>query len=199
MKNSICMILGLLFWTGVCGAAEDANTPDVILKTHMDAVFKVLQNKDLSPDQRDEQITKIVTPMFDFQIMAKLALGKKHLGKFNQEQFNRFTELFVQHLKNSYRDKLTLYTDEEVVYKKAIVGKSTMQIPTELIGSERKVEVLYKFRQKNKLWKIYDVEIEGVSIIKTYISQFDEVLKKGTVTDLLEDLAKSVEPQSTQS
>ncbi len=198
MKSGIFLSI-LLMITGACWAVEDANTPDVILKTRMDAVFKVLQNHDLTPEQRDEQITEIVSPMFDFQIMAKLTLGKKHLGKFSPEQFDRFTELFVEHLKNSYRDKLTLYTDEEVVYKEAIVGKSTMQIPTELIGSERKVEVVYKFRQKNQLWKIYDVEIEGVSIIKTYISQFNEVLSKGTVTDLLEDLAHSVAPETPQS
>ena len=192
-------ILGVLVMTSPCWAAVDANSPEVILKKKMDAVFEVLQNKTLTLDQRDEQITKIVSPMFDFDLMAKLTLGRKHLGQFSPEQFTQFENLFIKRLKDSYRDKLTLYTDERVVFKKSITGKNTRQIPTEVVSKDNKVEIIYKFRQKDEIWKIYDVEIQGVSIVSTYRAQFDDALSQGTIEDLLKQLAQPVDKEKPQS
>jgi phospholipid transport system substrate-binding protein len=60
----------------------------------------------------------------------------------------------------------------------------------ELISKDTKVAVLYKLRKVDKCWKIYDVEIQGVSILLTYRSQFDDILSSGTVNDLLSRLEK---------
>lgn len=190
MKNGI-WILGLLFLAGVCGAAEDANTPDVILKTRMDAVFKVLQNKDLSTEQRDQRITKIVTPMFDFDAMAVLTI-KNHKNKFSAQTFSQFKTLFVERLKDSYRDKLTLYTDEQIVFKKTETIKNRTLIYTNIIGQDKPIEVIYKFIERKNHWKIYDVEIKGISILTTYRTQFDEILSEGGVEELLKQLAQPV-------
>jgi phospholipid transport system substrate-binding protein len=66
----------------------------------------------------------------------------------------------------------------------------TLYIPTELIHKDKKVAILYKLRKVNKRWKIYDMEIQGISVILTYRSQFDEILRRGTVEDLLSRLEK---------
>jgi len=58
----------------------------------------------------------------------------------------------------------------------------------ELISKDKKVAMIYKLRKVEKEWKIYDVEIEGVSILLTYRSQFDDILSRGTVEDLLSRL-----------
>ena len=58
----------------------------------------------------------------------------------------------------------------------------------ELISKDKKVTIIHKLRKVEKRWKIYDVEIQGVSILLTYRSQFDDILSKGTVEDLLSRL-----------
>ena len=76
------------------------------------------------------------------------------------------------------------------MFKPTEKKKSTYLIPTELIYKDKKVAMLYKFRKVGKSWKIYDVEIQGVSILLTYRSQFDEILRHGTVKELLSRLEK---------
>ena len=61
----------------------------------------------------------------------------------------------------------------------------------ELISKDKKVTIIHKMRKVGKKWKIYDVDIQGVSILLTYRSQFDDILRKGTVEDLLSQLEKT--------
>ena len=85
---------------------------------------------------------------------------------------------------------MALYKDEKVLFKPTVQKKKTIYIPMELRYEDKKVAMLYKLRKVDKRWKIYDVEIQGVSIILTYRSQFDEILRRGTVKDLLSRLEK---------
>ncbi|MFB0552665.1 MAG: phospholipid-binding protein MlaC [Phycisphaerae bacterium] len=170
---------------------NDPNDPEDLLRNKWDAVVSILQKKDIDPNVKEEKISKIITPLFDFPLMAKLALGRTHWPKFTPPQREKFTRLFSERLKSSYLDKVSLYKDEKVLFKPAAQKKkNTISIPTELIHEDKKVAILYKLRKVDKRWKIYDVEIQGVSILLTYRSQFDEILRRGTVKDLLSRLEK---------
>jgi len=170
------------------------NNPNELIRTKWDAVISVLQSKDLDQDARIKKINKIVSPIFDFPLMAKLALGREHWPKLTAEQQEKFTRLFVERLKISYREKVTLYTNEEVLFKPAVKKKSMVYVPMELKSKDKKIAVMHKLRKVDKHWKVYDVEIQGISILLTYRSQFDDILSKGTVEDLLSRL----EEPSTQ-
>ena len=168
--------------------------PNDLLRYKWDAVISILQKKDIDPNVKEEKINKIVTPIFDFPLMAKLALGRTHWPKFTPPQREKFTRLFSELLKSSYLDKVSLYKDEKILFKPATQKKkNTISIPTELIHEDKKVAILYKLRKIDKCWKIYDVEIQGVSILLTYRSQFDEILRRGTVEELLSRLEKPPE------
>ena len=181
--------------------------PNVLLRIKWDAVVSVLQNKEIDPNTRVKQINKIVCPIFDFPLIAKLSLGRKHWPKLSPEQRKKFTLLFTEKLKTSYREKITLYTDEEAHFKPAVPKKNkTLEIPMELISGGKKVSILYKLRKAKqhikvkvgeqyqqklvKRWKVYDVEIEGISMLRTYRSQFDDILRNSTVEDLISRLEK---------
>jgi len=164
------------------------NNPNELIRTKWDAVISVLQSKDLDQDARIKKINKIVSPIFDFPLMAKLALGREHWPKLTAEQQEKFTRLFVERLKISYREKVTLYTNEEVLFKPAVKKKSMVYVPMELKSKDKKIAVMHKLRKVDKHWKVYDVEIQGISILLTYRSQFDDILSKGTVEDLLSRL-----------
>ncbi len=172
--------------------ADEKIAAEEFLKGNLDAVFAVLQKKDLAPQAKNNEVVEIVTPMFDFPLMAKLSLGRKYWPDLTQDKKDRFTELFVKRLRKSYLDRLTTYTDEKISYESPVAIKKKIHIPTHLISKGKKISMLYKLYPSNSIWKIYDIEIQGVSIIRSYRAQFREILQKGTFDDLLQRMQKSV-------
>jgi phospholipid transport system substrate-binding protein len=166
--------------------ADETNSAEELLKNKLDAVIAILQKEDLDIESKKKEVAAIVTPIFDFLLMSKLALGREHWSALAQEKRERFTELFIELLKKSYLDSITLYTNEKVVFQESIQLKNKVQIPTDLISKGNVYSILYKFHNKEERgWKIYDLEIQGVSLIRTYRSQFDSVLRNGTIDDLI--------------
>ena len=172
--------------------AESQTSAEDFLKSNLNAVFAVLEKKDLAKQAKSAEIEEIVTPMFDFSLMAKLSLGKEHWTGLSQGNKDRFTDLFIKRLRQLYLNKLTAYTDEKIIYGSAAEVNNKIHIPTELISKGKKISMLYKFYPSEGSWKIYDIEIQGVSIIRSYRSQFTEILKNGTFDDLLEKLEKPI-------
>lgn len=170
--------------------ADDKIAAKDLLKSKLDLVFEVLQKEDLEQQAKNKEIVEIVTPLFDFARMAKLSLGKKHWPGLTGEEKEKFTELFVNRLRQSYLNKLTTYTNEKIIYEPPVEVKKKIHIPTSLISKGKKISMLYKFYNANNHWKIYDIEIQGVSIIRSYRAQFNEILQKGTFDDLLQKMQK---------
>jgi len=175
--------------------ADDKQDAQEIVKQKLDAVFAVLQNKDMDQQTKKKEVNEIVTPMFDFELMAKLTLGKKTWPNLSQEKKEKFTQLYINLLRTSYLDKLALYTDEKVIFEPPAQVDSKVHIPTQLISKDRKTSILYKLYKPSDGWKVYDLEIQGVSIIRSYKSQFDEILQKGTIDDLLMKMEKRDDKQ----
>ena len=177
---TLCMLV-------VCRPAVAQNQPSAedLLKQNLAAVFAVLQQQDLNPEAKNNKIIDIVNPLFDFSLMAKLTLGKKYWPGLSPEQKESFTQLFIKRLRASYLDRLTFYTDEKVIYEPSVEVNEKIHIPTYLVSKDKKISMLYKFYTSESNWKIYDLEIQGVSIIRSYRSQFYEILQSGTFDDLL--------------
>jgi phospholipid transport system substrate-binding protein len=182
-----------LFLLSQVATADDKSAAEEFLKSKLDHVFEVLQKKDLEQQAKNKEVVETVTPMFDFALMAKLSLGKKHWPGLTPEKKDRFTELFIKRLRGSYLNKLTAYTDEKIIYEPPVEVKKKIHIPTHLLSKGKKISMLYKFYNSNNHWKIYDIEIQGVSIIRSYRSQFNEILQRGTIDDLFDKLEKSID------
>ncbi len=189
MRSLIYTVL-ILFITAQAGLTSDEKEAQALLKTKLDAAIAVLQQKDLDPQKKNEQLVEIVTPLFDFRLMAKLSLGRKYWPGLSEEKKDEFTELFIKRLRASYLEKISLYTDEKVFFKTPVQNKRKVRIPTEIISNNNRISMTYKLYKSKKDWKIYDLEVEGISIISTYRSQFDQVLSKGTIDELLQRLEK---------
>ena len=187
MKTLSYALLSLLV---VCQSAiaQNKSSAEELLKENLAAVFTVLQKQDLNQKAKNHEIIDIVNPMFDFSLMAKLTLGRKYWPGLTPQQKESFTQLFIKRLKASYLDQFTLYTDEKVLYESSVAVKQKIHIPTYLVSPHQKISILYKFYNSDSNWKIYDLEIQGVSIIRSYRSQFHEILKSGTFDDLLTKL-----------
>ena len=184
MKSLLYSVFILLVMTQTVGA-DDKDVAKELLESRIEAAIAALHKKDLDQQEKNKQVVEIVTPIFNFPLMAKLSLGRKYWPGLTKEKRQRFTELFTKRLKETYLGKLTLYTDQTVVYKTPVQVKRKIKIPTELVSKDNKISMLYKFHKSKHSWMIYDIEVQGVSIISTYRSQFDQVLSKGTIDELL--------------
>ena len=165
--------------------AQDKQHAEDMLKCKLDEVILVLKKKDLDVQEKSVQIADTVRPMFDFGLMAKLTLGKKHWRGLGDEQKKTFTDLFVQRLQASYTKKLVLFNDGKIRYDATVQKKNKLQIPTWILSDSGKISIIYKFYFSKKSWRIYDIEIQGVSIVQSYHSQFDYILKNGTIDDVI--------------
>ncbi len=185
------LLYGILFLLIMSpfAVASDTDEAEKLIKSKLEEMFAVLQKTDQTEEERNSRVIEIIEPAFDFERMAKLTLGRKHWPGLAKEKKKQFTALFVKRLKESYLGKLNLYTNERIVYKPPIQVKTRVHVPTELISKDNVIDILYKlYKTKDKKWLIYDLEIQGVSIIKTYKTQFDQVLRSGTIDDLLAKL-----------
>ncbi len=191
-----------LWWRSWDTVVKDTNDPNELLGAKWNAVLTVLQNKELDQKLKRKIMDKIISPIFDSELMAKLVLGRTHWSKLNPTQHERFTRLFVERLKNFYLEKTTLYNNEKVLFKPAVQKKNSIHIPMVLTSNDKEVAILYKLHKMDEqcesgmseCWKIYDVEIQGVSVLLTYRSQFDDILRRGTIEDLLSELEKPPTP-----
>jgi phospholipid transport system substrate-binding protein len=189
MRRIFYAVLMLLLMSQVAWS-DDKNAAKELLETKIDAALAVLQKKDLVQQDKNEQVIKIVEPIFDYDLMAKLTLGRKYWPDLSEKDRKKFTDLFVARLKATYIDKLSLYTDEKIAYETPVQQGIKVQIPTKVISKSNSIAMMYKLYKSSNGWKIYDIEIEGVSLISTYRSQFYDILSKGTIDDLLLKLEK---------
>ena len=186
-NRSLIFIL-MLFFASSALFADEISEIRAMTKEKVDVVINILKDKSLSKQEKKEGILKTIDGLFDFSLMARLSLGKKHWKSLRKAKRKEFSELFVERLKLSYLEKLDLYTDEEVVVDEArLTKKNRVEVLTFLVSEDDKKEMIYKlYKTKKKEWMVYDVNILGVSIVQTYRSRFSGILKKESMEQLME-------------
>lgn len=170
------------------------------LKKHflnkIDEVILVVEDNTLSKNERNAEIISILTPMFDFQLMAKLSLGKswKQMPKKDKP---RFVDLYVKRMEKSYSSKVDSYNNEKVKVQKILQPKrNRIALITDLVSVDDSLEIVYKYYKPKKpkkgkdKWLVYDVEIKGVSILKADKAQFKEFLQTKSIYELMDVLVK---------
>jgi len=187
MRYLFSLLLFLLL-SATPSLAEGPAEARELIEAKIDAVMLLLQDESLEKTRRDVQILALVAPIFDYPTMAKLSLGKKHWPQLNFGEKATFSDLFIDRLQRSFLEKLDIYTDEKVLYGEPLKKGKKVHVPTTLVSKDSRIEMLYKMYRTAEGWKVYDVEISGVSVIQTYRSQFDGVLSEGSIDDLLEKL-----------
>jgi len=185
MKKIACLLLAFLLFSHVV-VADVEHEAGKLLKRSVDKIFTVLSDKELTIDQKKNKVIEITNPVFSFSLMAKLSLGKVHWSQFNAKQKAEFIDLYTKLFQNFYIEKLDFFSNETVVFQPATtMGKKKIQIQSALISKGTQYSMLYKMFKTRDSWKIYDLEIEGVSLLRSYRSQYHHFLKKGGIEGLL--------------
>jgi phospholipid transport system substrate-binding protein len=180
-----------LFACAFLNALEESRI-DAVMNSDITKATAILQDKNINDDEKSQKIFTIFDSFFDFKQMAEICLGKTQWKTLSIEQQDEFITKFVKRLKESYIEKLKLYTDEKITIQKNEKKSATrIQVPMILTAKDGQTyEILYKFydTKDSRGWLIYDVDIIGVSIVQTYRSQFDGVLKNGSFEDLMQKI-----------
>jgi len=175
-----------------------ATVTDTIKKT-VDEVIHIVGDKELKKKNNEQRrraaIKKTIATIFDSQEMAKRALGKHWKQRTPVEQ-KQFSELFATLLENSYAGKIESYNNEKVVYTKETLDGDYAEIKSKVITPKQDEYTLdYRLMKKeNGAWMVYDVVIEGVSLVSNYRTQFNKIITTNGYPELVKKLqAKSNE------
>ena len=149
--------------------------------------------KEQSRDAKLADIRKIINEIFDYHELSARTLGRDW-RKFNPQQQTEFVDLFSQLLENVYADRILAYTHEKIEFGKVTdLRKGQVEVESYIITTDnKKVPLFYRMTLKDGNWRVYDVVIEGVSMIKNYRGQFRQMLTNKTPEDLLQTLREKV-------
>jgi len=170
-----------------------AGDPTDTVKAYVDEVMNIMKaspETDSPDNSRKEEIRKIAGRMFDFSAMSKATLGK-NWKKLDKDQHREFVKLLRSMLENAYISKIMGYTDEKAVYiKERPLSKTRIEVQTTLITGNAEIPMHYRMFRLKDQWKVYDVIIEGVSLIKNYRTQFRQILARQSPDELLQIMRK---------
>lgn len=160
------------------------------LRKRIDTITMYLTDKALSKADKNQNILSTVDSVLDFTLMSQLSLDKTVRAKLTPEELKEFNTLFEKEIKDSFLTKLENYSNEKIELKNSVKTQpNRISVFSVIKGKKEDMEVVFKYYLVSEgLWKIYDLEIAGVSLIQSYRTQFSEIVTKDGVTKLLEKL-----------
>ncbi|MGD8890141.1 MAG: ABC transporter substrate-binding protein [Desulfobacterales bacterium] len=173
-----------------------AATPKETVETGVNKVLKILGDPDFKAKSKDAKITEvgnIIGEVFDYKELSKRTLGKDW-KKLSAEQQTEFVTLFRQLLQGVYADRLLAYSDQKVIFDKEIMlKKGRAEVQSYIVMSDgKRTPLFYRLTDKSGQWKVYDLIIEGVSLVKNYRTQFRDILANGSPDKLIQILRDKV-------
>ena len=187
----LALPLGFLVGTSSFVYAADSGSATEAVKDTVDQVLEVLKEEKLkSPEKKEERLTRlieIISQRFDYQEMGKRTLSRDW-KKLNPKQQEEFVGLFRRFLTKSYANNVDSYSGESIEYIKERKKGDFAEVQTKVISPKSDVPLDYRLLKKGKEWRVYDVVIDGVSLMKNYRGQFTRILKTSSFEGLLTKL-----------
>ncbi|HEY5975804.1 MAG TPA: ABC transporter substrate-binding protein [Geobacteraceae bacterium] len=175
------LILPILFLAMLLApAAAVASVTDEV-KAVVDRVVTIVADKEMkkpkNEDKRRAALGKAIGTIFDYGEMAKLSLGV-HWRERTPAERQEFVKLFRTLLEHSYADKIESYNDEKIAYLKENVEGDSAEVRSKIVTAKREEFTLdYRLKKEGGKWMVYDVVIEGVSLVANYRSQFNRIVR----------------------
>jgi phospholipid transport system substrate-binding protein len=174
-------------------AEED---PKVVVENTVNGIIEVLEaRKDVTilTEADREGIRKVVAGRFDYREMSKRSLAQTWKD-ISEEEKVRFTELFRKLLERSYGNRLAGFRDQKVMFDDAQFKRDKARVITRVIDTDKETPVEYRLHQTATGWQVYDIKIEGVSLVSNFRKDFNEGMKQnGGYAGLVQALEEKVE------
>ena len=175
----------------LAGTAFAAGNATESVHKSVDAIIGILKDTGLDQPAKREKIRVVITERFDFRAMSQRTLAT-NWRKASKEEQQQFVELFSQLIQNTYIGRVEAYTNEEVQYPGEKVTKDRAVVNTLIVTSSTEIPVTYKLYLKNDRWLVYDVNIEGVSLISNYRNSYHEIVKREGFAGLLTKMEEKI-------
>lgn len=188
--------LAAVLWVGVTALPGYAGPPTESMKATIDEVLRIVRDKELKQpakaEERRQQLERVVAARFDYQEMSRRALGAPWNSLSDQEK-QEFVGLFRSLLTNSYAEKIETYSGEGVHYLNERTEKDYAEVRTKVLSGKTEIPLDYRLINKGDDWRVYDVVVDGVSLVNNYRGQFAKILKASSYADLVDQLRKKSE------
>lgn len=183
IRTAAVFTLAMVLCLGYIGFAQAQESPKQILGAVTAQVVDILKQQS-SEHEKQEEIRQIVKEKFDLREMAKRTLGRpwKDLIPEKQEEYVKaFEEWFLY--TNPYVTQTGKYAGEEMTIGKEILEETFATVQAQVPFKDKLADLKFSFLLKDSEWRVYDVEVEGVSMVSNYKSQF-----AGLVSESMETL-----------
>ncbi len=187
MAFIVCLIYAVPAFAGV---------PLDTVKGYSDQVLDVLRDPALKTEAakktKKDKLRAIAEKMFDFTELSKRTLTI-NWKKFSPDQQKEFINLYTTLLGDAYSDKILEYSNEKITFTKEVpLTSKTVEVQSAVLRKSEAIPVYYRVILKDGQWRVYDVIIEGVSLINNYRTQFKDILANNPPETLIETLRKKV-------
>jgi len=174
------------------GSSVWAGPPTEQLRDRIDRVVKVLEEpalkKDAKTTDRRATLRTIANEIFDFAEISQRSLGRHWQARTPPER-EEFVALFGDLLERTYVSKIEIYSGERVAYAGEMVDGDQATVRTRIITKQgTEVPVDYRMFQRDGRWRVFDVNIEGVSLVANYRTQFNAIIVRSSYQDLVTKL-----------
>lgn len=184
--------------------ANSISGAETLIKDAMAKSLAIINNQAMTPVKKRERLWPVVSASFDFDLIAELTLGKFSANsksqlnsysdrRFTQQQQQTFSALFKDHLGNLYLDKLT----DDIQDLKVDINPARAMKPQKGMQRARintiindKTSIDYSLRLRNNEWQVYDVRVEGRSLVASFRKEYNALLLKQTPEELISILKK---------
>ena len=173
-----------------------AGVPLDTVKSNVNDVLNVLRDPKLQGESgvkmKEQKIGAAADKLFDFIELSKRTLGL-NWNKFSPDQRKEFVELYKTILRDAWVDKITSFTNQRINFLKEVpLSETTIEVQSIIYYEGGETPIYYRVMKKETDWKVYDVVIEGVSLINNYSTQFREILANNPPEKVIETLRKKV-------
>ena len=162
----------------------------------IDEVLKILNDKELKApakqEDRRQRLEKVVAARFDYSEMSRRSLGAQW-NQLSDKDKQEFVDLFRTLLTNTYADRVETYSGEGVQYLNERTEKEYAEVRTKVLSGKTEIPMDYRLMNKSNDWHVYDVVVDGVSLVNNYRGQFSKILHTSSYSDLVDQLRKKSE------
>ena len=194
-------LVASVFCSAPVVAVEPGSATTAVKKT-LDQVLAILGDEQLkTPDRLRDRIAaleKIIGERFDYEEMGKRTLGFEW-KKLDKAQQKEFVSLFEKLLLNTYTGNVNSYSGEQVQYTKERRKGKFAEVQTKIIAKKLEIPLAYRLVKKSSHWWIYDVVIDGISLVRNFRGQFGRIIKAKGFSGLLDKLRIKAEKKSKAS
>ena len=169
--------------------------PDMFLKQSVEEVsLFISKNKEqLERDDKflEEKMNELVIPRFDIVLMSKITLGKSTWTSISENQKNRFVEAFKSLMVRTYMKSLTVFDGEKIKFLPYVTGKrlDVAKVKSIYVMNDGDLPVNYRLKKNdNGDWKVFDIIIDGISLLKNYRTDFQNHVKNNGIESLIKKL-----------